>query len=69
MILGVHAFSCPVLQPDGRVAGALTVLGLRGSLDDSATGATAQAIHKAARSFGQRLTEFPPLMGRANLRA
>lgn len=53
----IAAVAAPVFQPDGALAGALTVIGLRGDMDDSPGAAADVAVREAAVQVSRQLRE------------
>lgn len=52
---GFFGISAPVFDHGGRIAAAVTVLGLRGEIDITATGAVAQAVRETGRHISVAL--------------
>ncbi|WP_429303766.1 IclR family transcriptional regulator [Paraburkholderia sp. GAS199] len=59
---GISSLSAPVLDPDGRLCLALTVIGSTGSIDVSADGPTARALLAATHDIGAALAAAPSLL-------
>lgn len=59
---GISSLSAPVLDGDGHLLLALTVIGSTGSIDVSADSATALALLQTARDIGAELAAAPSLL-------
>ncbi|MGF6571905.1 DNA-binding IclR family transcriptional regulator [Paraburkholderia sp. GAS333] len=59
---GISSLSAPVLDSDGRLLLALTVIGSTGSIDVAADSATARALLATARDIGIELAAAPSLL-------
>lgn len=60
---GISSLSAPVLDGDGRLLLALTVIGSTGAIDVAADGPIARALLTAAHEIGTELTAVPSLSG------
>ncbi|WP_073428759.1 IclR family transcriptional regulator [Paraburkholderia terricola] len=59
---GISSLSAPVLDTDGRLSLALTVIGSTGAIDVAADGAIARALLAAAHDIGAELAAAPSLL-------
>ncbi|WP_134133553.1 IclR family transcriptional regulator [Paraburkholderia sp. BL6665CI2N2] len=59
---GISSLSAPVLDADGRLALALTVIGSTGAIDVAADGPIARALLATARDIGAELAIVPSLL-------
>ncbi|MFM0168273.1 IclR family transcriptional regulator [Paraburkholderia sediminicola] len=59
---GISSLSAPVLDADGRLSLALTVIGSTGAIDVAADGAIARALLATARDIGAELAIAPSLL-------
>lgn len=59
---GISSLSAPVLDSDGRLLLALTVIGSTGSIDVAADSPTARALLSTARDIGVELAAAPSLL-------
>jgi DNA-binding IclR family transcriptional regulator len=59
---GISSLSAPVLDSDGRLLLALTVIGSTGSIDVTSVSATARALVATARDIGAELAAAPSLL-------
>lgn len=59
---GISSLSAPVLDTDGRLSLALTVIGSTGAIDVAADGAIARAVLAAAHDIGAELAAAPSLL-------
>jgi DNA-binding IclR family transcriptional regulator len=59
---GISSLSAPVLDADGRLSLALTVIGSTGAIDAAADGPIARTLLAAARDIGAELATAPSLL-------
>ena len=59
---GISSLSAPVLDADGRLCLALTVIGSTGAIDVAADGATARALLTVTRDISAELAAAPSLL-------
>ncbi|WP_345815802.1 IclR family transcriptional regulator [Paraburkholderia sp. PREW-6R] len=59
---GISSLSAPVLDADGRLSLALTVIGPTGAIDVAADGPIARALLATARDIGAQLAATPSLL-------
>ncbi|CAE6740587.1 IclR family transcriptional regulator [Paraburkholderia haematera] len=59
---GISSLSAPVLDADGRLCLALTVIGSTGAIDVAADGSTARALLAAAHGISAELAAAPSLL-------
>ena len=59
---GISSLSAPVLDGDGRLSLALTVIGSTGAIDVAADGPIARALLATARDIGAELATAPSLL-------